>query len=190
MAAMMKASLLLLICILGLACAQQDELQKVTVFAWPMTDKSPQELAQISYNAKDIVPRPAISNYKVPDLPVVGGKVVRDLVRVGLFDSVTGAWRGVVTDASSFDTKYQQKIFLHLDPDDKPWHVSFTAYVKPSPTQKVKRQGDAQDVVPQAVAEIIPANPAPTPHLNKPVVLNPAGKVEEAEGDQKTFLQK
>lgn len=190
MAVSTRATLLLLICILGLVFAQQDGTQKVTVFAWPMTDKSPQELAEISYNAKDTTRKPSISNFKAPDLPVVGGKLIRDLVRVGLFDPITGAWRGVVTDASSFDTKYQQKIFLHLDLDDRPWHVSFTAYVKPSPTQMVRRQGDTQEVVSQVVTEIIPANPAPTPHLNKPVVLNPAGKVEEAEGDQKTFLQK
>jgi len=182
----LSACLLLLA---GLVTAQQIVQQSVTIYAWPLTASKPQELAQITYGGSNAASQASISRYNAPKSPS-GAEPVQDLVRIGLYDPITKDWHGIVTSAQNFDLNYQQKISLHLDLDHNPWHVGFSSYPKPSTTQKVLRKGQEREVVPQAVAEVILPTPAPTPHLNRPVVLSPDGKVETEEKDQKTFLQK
>ena len=185
----MRTALSILSLAVALVGAQQIAQQSVTIYAWPMTASQPQELAQITYSGSNTGPQASISNYNQPKISPEQPSA-QDLVRVGLYDPTTKEWRGIATSAQSFDTKFRQKISLHLDLDHKPWHVGFSAQHKPKSTQKVRRQGQEIEVVPQAIAEVILPTPAPTPHLNRPVVLGPDGKVEAKEEDQKTFLQK
>lgn len=170
------------------ACAQSVVDQKVTVFAWPMDASKPQEVGTFIYST-GTTPHSSLTGYKAPSIPAQEGQEPA-LVRVGLQDPMTKEWRGVVTSANSFDTKFQQKISLHVDLEHQPWHVGFTAYPKPGPTKKLRRRGEEPEVVPQVVTEVITPEPAPTPHLNRPVVLSPEGKTEGKEEEQKTFLQK
>lgn len=179
----------LLSIVVSLAAAQTSVDRTVKIYAWPISSPKPQELAQISYGSNVASSKASISKYSAPKIDS-GVGATDELVRVGLYDPTTNEWHGIVTSVQNFDPKYQQKISLHVDLDHNPWHVGLTAYTKPTSTQKVRREGQDIELVPQAVAEIVLPVPAPTPHLNKPVVLSPDGKVETEAKDEKTFLQK
>lgn len=159
--------------------------REFTVEAWPINSAQSQPLAQISFEPLSKLSK--INAYTPPQGPLA----VEDLVRVGFHDPADSKWRGVVTSAASFDAKYQQKLHLHLDEDGKIWHVAISTIPKPAPTkgQMVKGKRQPAQEAPQLVIEILPTVPAPSPILNKPVVLNAEGKVEGKE-PEKTLLQK
>lgn len=179
---------LLLPLLAAVGCAQSVTNQKITVFAWPMDASRPQELGTFTYST-GTTPASSLTSYKPPNVPIKAGEEA-PLVRVGLQDPKTKEWRGVVTSANGFGSNFQQKISLHVDLEHQPWHVGFSAYPKPSPTKRVRRRGEEPEVVPQVVTEVITPEPAPTPHLNRPVVVSPEGKVEGKDQEEKTFLQK
>lgn len=181
---------IVLLSVVSILVAAQGTAQKVTIYSWPMSASKPSELAQLEYSEASTGFRSSISNFSPPTLASEGApSTTKELVRIGLYDPATKGWQGVVTAANSFDPKYQQKITLHMDPDHQPWHIGFSAYTKPSPTQKMRRKGEEPEVIPQVISEVIIPSPAPTPHLNKPVVLSPEGKVDD-KPEEKTFLQK
>lgn len=157
----------------------------ITIKAWPLTSAQPQSLAQVSYDLNN--KRSRISEYTPPTGPFTD----EDLVRVGFHSSVDSKWQGVVTSAASFDPKYQQKLLLHLDEEGNVWHVAVSTIPKPKPKKGKMVQGKRQppEEAPQIVVEVLSPVPAPTPILNKPVVLSPEGKLEE-KPVEKTFLQK
>ncbi|KAI9717347.1 MAG: hypothetical protein M1828_007235 [Chrysothrix sp. TS-e1954] len=185
--------------------------QKATVWTWPVSSKSPQQLAQVSYKGDSS--NATVDSYTPPPAPYEAD----NLIRVGLYDPKTSEWRGVVTSASSFDPIYQHKLTLHVDDAvAEPYHVGFTAYAKQPPQElaKAKRKAERsasraarssqagkptdvpikgakktdEDEQPLLVVIERPV-PGPTPHLNKPVVLSPDGKAPEAE-PEKSFIQK
>lgn len=163
--------------------AQSSE-RSVAIQVWPLESTQPQQLAQVTYNPSTLTS--TVSALSPPQGPYQS----ENLVRVGLYDSKTSDWRGIVTSAASFDTKYQQKISLHLDDDGSVWHVGFSAYPKPkSIVQNANMKIDTITDASQVVVEIIKPSAGPTPVLNKPVVLTAEGKVQEKE-PEKGMLQK
>lgn len=126
-------------------------------------------LAQIEYDADQAVG--TLASYTPP----TGSYAADHLLRVGLTDSKTGSWRGIITSASSFADQYHKKFTVHVDEKGEPFHVGFGTSGK----------GAGQEVE----IEIVKRNPGPKPVLNKPIVLNAEGKLESKE-PEKSFLQK
>lgn len=126
-------------------------------------------LAQIEYDADQAVG--TLASYTPP----TGSYSDDHLLRVGLTDSKTGSWRGIVTSASSFADQYHKKFTIHVDEKGEPFHVGFGT--------SAKSAGKEVEI------EIVKRSPGPKPVLNKPVVLNAEGKLESKE-PEKTFLQK
>lgn len=130
---------------------------------------SPIPLAQIEYDADQSVG--TLSSYTPP----TGSYASDHLLRVGLQDTGSGAWRGIVTSAASFADEYHKKFIIHVDEKGEPFHVGFGT--------SVKRAGDDVEV------EIVKRSPGPKAVLNKPIVLNAEGKIDSIE-PEKSFLQK
>lgn len=126
-------------------------------------------LAQIEYDADQSVG--TLASYTPP----TGSYSDDHLLRVGLSDPKTGAWRGIVTSAASFADQYHKKFIVHVDEKGEPYHVGFGTSAK----------GDGKEVE----VEIVKRYLGPKPALNKPIVLNAEGKLESKE-PEKTFLQK
>lgn len=185
----MKLTQVLGLPLLLAACAVQalDNVgaRSFKVEAWPLTSAQSQPLAQISFEPS--------SRYSKVDsfTPLQASLPEDDLVRVGFHDPTDSKWRGVVTSAASFDPKYQQKLHLYLDEDNEVWHVAISTIPKPKPTKgkMVNGKREPAQEAPQLVVEILPTVPAPSPILNKPVVLNAEGKVDGAV-PEKSLLQK
>jgi len=185
----MKLSQLLGLPVLFAACAVQalDNAgsRDFTVEAWPLSSAKSQPLAQISFDSTSKYTK--VNTFTPPKQPLTA----EELVRVGFHDSADSKWRGVVTSAASFDPQYQQKLHLHLDEDGKVWHIAISTIPKPAPTKGQMVNGKRQPAqeAPQLVVEILPNMPAPSPILNRPIVLNAQGKVEGKE-PEKSLLQK
>jgi hypothetical protein len=126
-------------------------------------------LAHIDYDADQSVG--TIVSYTPP----TGSYSEDQLLRVGLTDPKTGSWRGIVTSAASFADQYHKKFVVHVDEQGAPYHVGLGTSAKSA----------GKDVE----VEIVKRSTGPKPVLNKPIVLNAEGKLEEKE-PEKTLLQK
>ncbi|KAF2280187.1 uncharacterized protein EI97DRAFT_391080 [Westerdykella ornata] len=130
---------------------------------------SPIPLAQIDYDADTSTG--TLASYTPP----TGSYSPDHLLRIGLGDPKIGHWRGVLTSAASFGDEYKKKFTVHIDEKGEPYHVGFSTDVRGS--------GDEVEV------EVVKRESGPKPVLNKPVVLNADGKLDNKE-PEKTFLQK
>lgn len=183
--------------------------QSVTLWSWPLSFSSPLPLAEITYNANTTLS--SVAKYTPPQISFSPD----NYVRVGLYNHKTSEWRGVLTSAASFDLKYQRKAELLVDENGDTYHVGFFALTRPELSKKAKKsrsrkaaRATAKDAEKRSkknpqqswvdpeenketplIVEIVHPTPGPTPVLNKPVVVDPAGKVEGKE-PEKTFLQK
>jgi len=149
----------------------------VTVWSWPMNG-SPQPLAGISIDSTTSAA--TVEKYTPPDTLDNS----ESSVRIGLYDPATSAWRGIVTSSTSFSPANQPKLVLHMDNTKEIYHVGFEA--SPRAAQGANTQSGSD---PTLAIEIIRTKPGPKPHLNKPIVLSPDGKLPEKE-QEKTLLQK
>lgn len=148
----------------------------VYVHSVPATDAhksapipSPIPLAQIDYDAD------ASTGTLTSYTPPTGSYSLEHLLRIGLTDSKSGSWRGVVTSAASFAEEYKKKFVVHVDEKGEPYHVGFGT--------SARGKGEEVEV------EVVKRGAGPKPVLNKPIVLNAEGKLESKE-PEKTFLQK
>lgn len=177
----MQRILLLLAFLFGvpLALSKPEDLgniRRTTVYAWPLSS-SPSKLAEIEYSP--IEKSASVISYTPPTSP-------SGLVLVGLYDSSTKIWLGnTVTSAASFKPEFQGTISLHVSAEGEAWRVAFHSSRKSVPSSQ--NGGDTRDDQPKV--EILRPAPAPQPHLNRPVVLSPDGKLPEKEVE-KSFLQK
>ena len=126
-------------------------------------------LAHIDYDADQSVG--TIVSYTPP----TGSYSEDQLLRVGYTDPKTGSWRGIVTSAASFADQYHKKFVVHVDEQGAPYHVGLGTSAKSA----------GKDVE----VEIVKRSTGPKPVLNKPIVLNAEGKLDEKE-PEKTLLQK
>ncbi|KAF2473263.1 uncharacterized protein BDR25DRAFT_332886 [Lindgomyces ingoldianus] len=130
---------------------------------------TPIPVAQIDYDASTSTG--TLSSYTPP----TGSYSPEHLLRIGLSDSKSGHWRGVVTSAASFGDEYKKKFTIHIDEKGEVYHVGFGT--------SARAKGEEVEV------EVVKRASGPKPILNKPVVLNAEGKLEEKE-PEKSFLQK
>lgn len=153
--------------------ALSAELERtIDIFAWPLSQTKAQTLAQISYTASNAT----VKKHTAPKIPAED-----DIVRVGYYHA-SGSWSGVTTSSSNFAPEKDKKVLLHLNTNGELYHIGFKASELPS-SSKTGKGKDGLGV------EVVKMKAGPTPHLNKPVVLNEQGQLPEKE-PEKTFLQK
>lgn len=150
-----------------------DTVNTIDVFAWPLSASTSQSLAQVSYTYPSL--NVTVKSYTSPSLP--GNE---ELVRVGFYRSPSESWSGVATSSLNFGADRQKTLRLHLDGQGEVYHIGFGAL-----PGTAAPSSDAE----QLLVEIVKQTPGPQPHLNKPVVVNADGQVDEKE-PEKSFFQK
>ena len=171
----MRTSILLTLVVAfftSLAFSAQQE-QTVDIFAWPLSASKSQQLAKISYTSTNAT----VKSYSAPKIPPGD-----DVVRVGFHHPSGSSWSGVATSASNFAPTLDMKLQLHLNAAGQLYHVGFKASEQGGHSKSGQKK-DGLDV------EVVRMRKGPAPHLNKPVVLNPDGKVDD-KPEEKSFLQK
>lgn len=161
---------LLLAFLTSLALAVEQQ-RSVDIFAWPLSAPKSQVLASVSYNSTYATVNTYHSNAFPND----------EIVRVGFYHP-SGSWSGVATAASNFAEGKDKKLQLHVNTAGELYHVGFKASDYGTHSRTSNKQGDLS-------VEVIKVMPGPTPHLNKPVVVNADGSVPEKE-PEKSFFQK
>jgi len=131
---------------------------------------SPIPLAQIDYDADQT--KGTVTSFTPPH----GSYTSDHLLRIGLHDSASGSWRGIVTSAASFADEYKKKFVVFVDEKGEAYHVGFSTSAKGEEKEDVQVQ-------------VVKRAPGMKPVLNKPVVLNAEGKLD-SKVEEKTFIQK
>ena len=163
--------LLLKLLLLPVAVASSITIYVSSVPVSPDTSTIPPQipLAQVEYSVDQATG--TLTSYTPP----TGSYSSDHLLRIGFTDPKSGAWRGIVTSAAGFSEKYSKKLVVHIDEKGEPFHVGFGT--------------SARRTAKEVEVEIVKRGIGPRPVLNKPIVLNADGKIEEKE-PEKTFLQK
>lgn len=146
-------------------------MHSVPSIASPQTPviPSPIPLLQISYDADQTTG--TVVSYTPPQ----GSYAPDHLLRVGLHDTTTNTWKGILTSAASFAEEHKKKFVVHVDEREQPYHITFST--------STKGLGEELEI------EVVRRKTGPKPMLNKPVVLNADGRIDSKE-PEKTFFQK
>ncbi|KAM0720568.1 hypothetical protein Q7P37_004704 [Cladosporium fusiforme] len=163
---------ILLTLLFSLAAATQQDKQ-IDIFAWPLSAPKSQTLAKLSYNPEQAT----VLSYKAPALP--SGE---EIVRIGFNHPATGRWSAIATAASNFADGKDKKLQLLLNEQGEVYHIGFSTSEWPSSSKGGSKKDDMS-------VEVVPMQTGSTIHLNKPIVLNAEGKLDNKE-EEKTFLQK
>ncbi|KAH7413146.1 hypothetical protein BKA64DRAFT_660370 [Cadophora sp. MPI-SDFR-AT-0126] len=169
---------LLAICASALAISS-ELIDSTTVYIQPLNSKSaPVSLAEIKFNPSTLSSE--IISYESPlfdDEEDLSSK----LLRVGIYDPASASWKSSTstTSVETFAKGYAPTIVLNLDAQGGVIGVS----CKSSSIDA----GQTRDFGPKV--KVVKMKEGPKPFLNRPVVLNPEGKVEEIP-TEKTLLQK
>ncbi|KAI4136179.1 MAG: hypothetical protein LQ347_000036 [Umbilicaria vellea] len=160
--------------------SQEDTFREhsATIYAWPFTSAKPSKLAELTYDLGGRIN--IINQFTVPTLSSTPDD---ELIRIGVYDPVTKVWRGTVTSALSFDPSVSGRLRINVNEAGDVWGASWHASV-------TKPLADALPAGQQIKQfDVVLTAPAPQPLLNRPVVVNPDGKVAEPE-PEKSMLQK
>ncbi|KAL1892724.1 hypothetical protein Cpir12675_004423 [Ceratocystis pirilliformis] len=145
----------------------------------PTAAPAPILLGKIHYDVAD--PSSAtVTDYEAPELPED-----TELVRIGVWGATggsrSGKWRSSTTIAGveNFDKGYSPSLLLSVDQRGDILGATLKGVRVDA--------GQTRDSAPRAVVLI--SQTGKQPELNKPVVLSPSGRKQQAE-EEKTFLQK
>jgi len=160
----------------SLALAAESD-RTVDIFAWPLSATKSQSLARISYNSTTAT----LKSYTgPPSIPADD-----EIVRIGFYHTGSSdSWSGIATSASNFADGKDKKLQLLLNAEGEVYHVGFLALGSGLGTSS--KGGSKKDGM---SVEVVPMKAGPVVHLNKPVVLNAEGKLDDKE-PEKSFLQK
>ncbi|GAB7351453.1 hypothetical protein MBLNU459_g2115t1 [Dothideomycetes sp. NU459] len=173
---MRNVILLSVLLCLGVAFAA-DTAHTVSIFAWPVGSPKSQQLAQITYGYPSL--NYSIKSYTPPSLSAAGEVVRIGFSRPGSEDG----WSGIATSSANFGPDRSKKLRLHLDASGELYHVGFSAIPNLSTSGDSGHKEDLK-------VELVEEQNGPRPHLNKPVVVNAEGKVDDGKEPEKTFFQK
>ncbi|KAF8473162.1 hypothetical protein BDZ91DRAFT_714093 [Kalaharituber pfeilii] len=142
--------------------------RSITLQKWPLNANAPTPLGQIGYN-----PKTKKGSYFAVDR---SRKEIEGLVRVGM-QTETGGWIGTVVDGKALNpTDHNPIVTIRIDSTSgKAYHIEFSTT-------------ESKSIPPQVIV-LSNAPAGPTPHLNKPIVVGPDGKIPVTPAE-KTFLQK
>ena len=156
----------------SLVLSAKDE-RTIDIFAWPLSAPKSQPLAKISYTSTNAT----VKSYTTPKVPTGD-----DIVRIGFYHA-SGAWSGIATAAENFNPGKEKKLLLNVNTAGEIYHLGFKARDIETVGRKNVKAKD------ELAVELVKMARGPTPVLNKPVVLNAEGKLDDKE-PEKTFLQK
>ncbi|KAI9843500.1 MAG: hypothetical protein M1838_002601 [Thelocarpon superellum] len=170
-----------------------------TLYAWPLSAATPSPFLTVRYDPR--THESALSNYSPPPLPLPplpaaepnepthdSAQVSLDdiatpqLTRVGLYSPATKKWSGVATDATAFAPGELRTVTLHLDEAGEAWRVGFEASLSTEPAAQGKKDERAPVVV-----RLATPTPGPTPHVNKPVLVDAEGRQPFVEPERSLF---
>lgn len=157
------------------------EVEKtLDVFAWPLSAAKSQSFAKITYSYPSL-------NATVTSYSPLTSADLGDLVRLGFYRSAED-WSGILASPQSFGSGSEKKLRLLVDSEGDAFHLGFSATsTTPVANGKKSKVADDKD---QLLVEVVRQTPGPQPHLNKPVVLNPDGKLQDDKTEEKSFFQK
>lgn len=160
--------------------SQESTVQEhsATIYAWPFSSAQASKLAELTY---DLSGRRKIINQLTAPTP--SSSPDGDLIRIGVYDPVTKAWRGTVTSTSSFAPSVNGRLRINVNEAGEVWGASWHASTTKSQADTVGAGQQTQQF------DVVVTAPAPQPLLNRPVVVNPDGRVAEPE-PEKSMLQK
>jgi hypothetical protein len=197
---MLFRSTLALLSLLTTALAAPDA---VTIYAWPLSASAPEPLASVRLHSTADGTTTTLVSFTPPK-----PRHASELVRVGLYDAATGAWRGSATSAAFFGEHVDRAITLHVDGAGVPYHVDVEATDVPDPDKvkrdlvkkakkkdKKKAKKEASKLIEEwrvgkTTVGVWEAEDGPAPVLNKPIVLTEEGMVKAPLEQQRTFMQK
>ncbi|PGH28797.1 hypothetical protein GX50_08460 [[Emmonsia] crescens] len=186
------------------------------IFYWPLSSSSkPSPLAKIFYDPSTL--QSTVDSYTPPQ-PINDNSNIdkqADLLRIGLYTTAAAAnandnsnnnpekqWVGTLSSLSLF-ANTPQTLTLHLDQNNHVYHAaiscSASSSASPSPDSSAQKKGTENNTpssqqgkyegAASLKVEFVRSNPSPSPHLNRPVVLNPDGNAPE-EVVEKSLLQR
>lgn len=161
----------------ALALATSDLTDSTTISIQPLSsspDTPVTPLAEIAYN-------PSTLSASIVDFFPLELSSSSSLLRIGVYDSATSSWKSSTSTVStaSFEKGIRQTIVLNLDATGAVLGVSLKGSAIDA--------GQSRDFGPRVLVRGMGKTKGP--ELNRPVVLNPEGKVDVPE-PEKTFLQK
>jgi len=187
-----------LIAILSLALLTLAQ-KSIDIYAWPVGAESPiaTPYAGISYTSTS--PNGTLITFN-RDLSLPQDS---SLVRLGYYASsakTPQSWTGIAVPASNFHPDAEKTLRLWVDSAENVYGLNFAGVVPAAPTKVAKGKKGKKDkkkkeepVVQckreELVVEVVRQVAGPKPVLNRPVVLNAQGKVDE-KVEEKSFLQK
>ncbi|KAI2377225.1 hypothetical protein LOY91_001584, partial [Ophidiomyces ophidiicola] len=169
-ATLISLILLSLFSLLSPVSASPSSPQIIDIFYRPLPASSSQaaQLARVSYDPTTY--QPSVLSYTPPVSKNDG------LLRIGLFtDTAQRNWVGSLTSFAALNNS--SSLNLYLGPENEVYSVSVSALS----SIEVEKASSIN-------VEIIRSTPAPTPHLNRPIVINEDGKGNEPE-PEKTLIQ-
>ena len=205
-------TLLTLFTLLGLSLAASASTKTLSLHAWPLSAPSPTPYITIPYSAS------SPNNTLLLPLPSFKPSDSSTLVRLGFYTPSSSTsesdWTGIAVSATNFDPSRTQKLTLWLDDAVDVFALSFQGLAAP-PAKELSRaekkkireaekkkknakgkkgaaekeEGEKKGEEEELVVELVRPVKAPGPVLDRPVVLNAEGKVDDKE-PEKTFLQK
>lgn len=170
----MKLLAFVVVSLLSAVLAVPSAPLSADIFSWSLSAAQPVRLAQITYDPSTL--KSTLVSYSPPSGP--GADSDSDLLRIGLYTS-DKQWAGSLSSVAQLSSVDAPTVTLHLGPDDQPYHVSLS----PSTYSKQQREQPNVEVVRSDRAA------APSPHLNKPVVVAPGGTGRE-ELEEKSLFQR
>ena len=156
--------------------ASSDLIDSTTVYIQPVSSSSTPviPLAEIKYN-------PSTLSAEIVSFDASERDPEAKLLRVGVYDVATSSWKSSTstTSAENFAKGYRPTLVLSLDAQGRVIGVSLKS-------GKIDA-GQTRDFGPKV--KVLKTAKAPTPALNRAVVLSPEGKLEEPV-PEKSLLQK
>ncbi|PMD38914.1 hypothetical protein L207DRAFT_513400 [Hyaloscypha variabilis F] len=172
----MKLLLILIALCAPVLAASSDLIDSTTVYIQSVESSATPviPLAEIKYNPSTLSAE--LASFDFPELDPDS-----KLLRVGVYDIATSSWKSStsITSAESFAKGYSPTLVLSLDAQGGVIGVSLKS-------AKIDA-GQTRDFGPKV--KVLKTAKAPTPALNRPVVLSPEGKLAEPVVE-KTMFQK
>lgn len=173
--------------------------RSIDIYAWPVNAASPISTPYASISYTSTSPNGTLTNFN-RDVSLPQDST---LVRLGYYTSAAKSaqsWSGIAVPASNFQSDTEKTLRLWVDGAENVYGLNFAGVVPAAPPKVPKGKKAKKDKKKKAepveqvkreelVVEVVRQVAGPKPVLNRPVVLNAEGKVEE-KTEEKGFFQK
>lgn len=192
---MILSTLFIVLSLAILSVAQRS----IDIYAWPVNAASPISTPYASISYSSTSPNGTLTHFSR------GLALPQDskLIRLGYYTSAAKtaqSWSGIAVPASNFQPNTEKTLRLWVDGAEHVYGLNFAGVVPAAPTKVPKGKKAKKDKKKKAepveqvkreelVVDLVRQVAGPKPVLNRPVVLNAEGKVDE-KTEEKGFFQK